>query len=88
MVNLDGEITQLHITLGEVPRRNRTPRGENVRWNTTPGGENVRWNTTPGIPGRIFNPYSAGIDLLRKILTSKVDSRAVRIQNVYIAVDP
>ena len=35
-----------------------------------------------------FNPYSAGIDFRRQIVTSKVDPRTVRIKIFLIAVDP
>ena len=35
-----------------------------------------------------LNPYSAGIDFSRQILTSKVDPRTVRVQIFILAVDP
>ena len=35
-----------------------------------------------------FNPYSAGIDFSRQILTSKVDPRTVRVKVPLLAVDP
>ena len=35
-----------------------------------------------------FNSYSAGIDLSRQILTTKVDPRTVRVKIFLMAVDP
>ena len=35
-----------------------------------------------------FNPYSAGIEFCRQILTTKVDPRTVRVEIFLIAVDP
>ena len=37
---------------------------------------------------RMYNPYSAGIDFIRQILTSKVDSRTVRTKILLMVVDP
>ena len=34
------------------------------------------------------NPYSAGVDFRRQILTSKVDLRAILVKILKIAVDP
>ena len=36
-----------------------------------------------------FNPYSAGIDYRRQILTTKVDLRTVKVKKIFVmAVDP
>ena len=34
------------------------------------------------------NPYSAGIDFRREILTSSIDPRTVRVKILILAVDP
>ena len=36
----------------------------------------------------MINPYSAGIDFSRQILTTKVDPRTVRVKIFIMAVDP
>ena len=35
-----------------------------------------------------FNPYSAGIDFSRQILTTEVDPRTVKLKTFIMSVDP